>query len=121
MQVIRRSQKGFSLLEMITAMSIFTVVMGMGINFQTRVQGSVQLSESESKMQMYSRQAMTNIAKELRQASDYYEIPFPGIPQAKEVLFVRPADDMSVGTVKGYLLVRYWFEEDDKLYSWNII
>ncbi len=114
MKMKRRFQKGFTLVEMITTLSIFTVVMGLSFSFFTRVQSTVQLSESESKMQMYSRLAMTNIAKELRQASDYYELPFAGVPQAKEILIVRPTDDKSIGAMNGYILVRYWFEENSQ-------
>ena len=111
MRTFKRKQKGFTLVEAMISMTLFTALMGMGFNFYSRTHSTMKLTESEAKMQMYSRQAMTKITKELRQASDYYEIPFDGIPQAKEILFVHP-DDANQGTVQRYLLVRYWFHEN---------
>lgn len=109
---LNTSQKGFTLIEATVSMTIFTLVIGMGLNFYMRSQSMLKLSESESHMQVYSRQSVTQIAKELRQASDYHEVPFDNVPQAKEVLFVRPQDDRNSGAVSQYLLVRYWFHQN---------
>lgn len=111
MKMVQRKHKGFTLVEAVITTTIFTLVMGLGFNFYSRTHNTMKLTESEAKMQMYSRQAVTNIAKELRQASDYFEIPFEGIPQAKEILFIRP-DDANQGSIQRFLLVRYWFHEN---------
>ena len=93
-------------------MTIFLVVLMIGFNFFLRSQRLTQLAESEAKMQMYARQAMTIITKELRQASDYKEKFDIGDPtsEAKDVRFVRPAQ----GLIGQYTLVRYWYAKNDK-------
>ncbi|HEY9841151.1 MAG TPA: prepilin-type N-terminal cleavage/methylation domain-containing protein [Candidatus Obscuribacterales bacterium] len=111
MQAFKRRQRGYTLVESLVTLSILSLVMALGLNFYQRTQRTMKLAESEAKMQMISRMAMTQIAKELRQASDYHEIPFANVPQAKEIIFVRPRDDASQGQVANYVMVRYWFHE----------
>lgn len=106
-----KRQSGFTLIESMVTVSIFSVIVGMSLTFYQRSHAMLQLSETESHMQMYSRQAMTKITKELRQASDYHEIPFENVPQAKEILFIRPNDNQQTGAVAQYILVRYWFHK----------
>lgn len=110
----RHKQRGFTFTEVLTSVAIFSTVMGLGSQFFMRTQATVKLAEHEAYLQMHSRQAMTQVTKDLRQASDYFEVPFPGVPQAKEIKFVRPVDDQQKGLIKKYILVRYWFEEDQK-------
>ncbi|PKL77288.1 MAG: hypothetical protein CVV27_05990 [Candidatus Melainabacteria bacterium HGW-Melainabacteria-1] len=106
-----RRQRGFTLVEGMISISVLSLVMGLGLNFYQRTQTTVLLAEAEAQMQMHSRMAMTSVGRELRMASDYFELPFPNVPQAKEIIFVRPKDDASQGNVSGYVLVRYWFHE----------
>lgn len=106
-----KGQRGFTLVEAMVSITVLSVVLGISMNFYQRMQRNLKLSESEAKMQMVSRQAMTSIAQELRQASDYFEVPFANVPQAKEIVFVRPRDDSRQGQIASYLLVRYWFHE----------
>lgn len=105
--------KGFTLIEVIVSLSIFLIIMAIGFNFFLRTQTLVQLAESEAKMQMYARQAMTILAKELRQATDYKEFLEDDVPEAKTIFFVRPST-----TAGQYTFVRYWYKKNSQgIYS----
>lgn len=114
MQSSQKSNRGFTIIELLVSMSIFLVIMMIGFNFFLRSQRLTQLAESEAKMQMYARQAMTIITKELRQATDYDEIteldPDDQTPEAKNIIFIRPTQ----GQTDQFTMVRYWYERDTK-------
>lgn len=94
-------------------MSIFFVIMVIGFNFFLRTQRLTHLAESEARMQMYARQAMTIITKELRQVTDYKELKIADEDKtfkAKNIIFVRPTQ----GDLGKFTMVRYWYEKDNK-------
>lgn len=108
----KKSNRGFTVVELLVSMTIFLAVMVLGFNFFLRSQRLTQLAESEAKMQMYARQAMTVITKELRQTSAYKEYLDPNEPtrKPKDIRFVRPKQ----GAIGQYILVRYWYEENSQ-------
>lgn len=113
-----RLQKGFTMTEVLVASAAVFLLMTMGMKFYQNLSSQWQLADSETRMQQQSREAMLKINKELRQATAYFEVPFDGLPQAKEILMIRPNSDMHSGQVQGYTLVRYWFRENqDGVYS----
>ena len=113
----RSADRGFTLVETMVTMSVFLIVMALGFNFFTRSQRLVKLAENEAKMQMYARQAMTIITKEIRQATDYKDVEYkdqdpnqPAAAHAIKILIVRPNANNS----SEYTLVTYWYEKNNQ-------
>ncbi|PIQ24579.1 hypothetical protein COW36_11215 [bacterium (Candidatus Blackallbacteria) CG17_big_fil_post_rev_8_21_14_2_50_48_46] len=107
-----KSQKGFTLTELLVSITLLAGLTGLGLRLYLQSEQALKIAESEANMQQSARIAITKIAEELRQASDYFEVPFDGLPQAKEILFIRPVHDHNSGQVSGNILVRYWFHQN---------
>lgn len=114
-EILRQKQRGFTLVELLVTMTVFLIVLAMGFNFFMRSQQLVKLAESEARMQMYARQAMTVMNKELRQAVNYLEFQYAESDfEASDARFSRPKP----GSPGQYIMVRYWYASDAQgLYS----
>lgn len=103
-------QRGLSLLELMISTALLMLIMVMGTTIFTNIQSHLKIAEDESRMQQHARDAMTKMARELRQTVGVVESPgSPSYPT--DIYFVVPHVNAD-GTSSTFNQVRYWFAED---------
>lgn len=111
-----KPQNRFTWLQILLTYSTLCFVLGGVLVLYNYLSNQAKKWDFEAQVEQQTREAIREINKELRLATAYFEVPIEGLPQAKEILIIRPHSRS--GKVEGYTLVRYWFTENHKgLYS----
>lgn len=111
------TQKGLTLVEVLISSSLLFLIIVSGTMIFTNIQGHLTLAEKEARLQQYARTVMTQMSRELRQASDVF-VTRPSdttghLVNYTDVFVVVPNVNANTGALVGtYKLVRYFYEED---------
>lgn len=117
---IKRNNKGFSLLETMTVISVLAVVTGLLYGYSEQGWSLFYQSYSRGLSQVKAKLAIRNITEELREANknrisinggSYFGVPFPddAIQNSPYIYFTKPYTYEETGDVIGYDYVLYYF------------
>lgn len=68
---MKRLQKGFSLIELITVVVILGIISSIGVSFAVKTSQSYQQTQARAKLTMQARQALERMSRQLRSALPY--------------------------------------------------
>ncbi|MGE3728246.1 MAG: PilW family protein [Candidatus Sericytochromatia bacterium] len=107
-----RFQRGLSLVELLISTALLMMIMVMGTTIFQNIRSHLKLAEEESRMQQYARDAMNQMAREVRQAAHLNWVYASGsTTHTFDIYFTKPHVNAD-GTTSGYDLVRYWYDDD---------
>ena len=107
-----RFQRGLSLVELLISTALLMMIMVMGTTIFQNIRSHLKLAEEESRMQQYARDAMNQMAREIRQAVNLnWVYPSGSSAHTFDIYFTKPHVNAD-GTTTDYDLVRYWYDDD---------
>lgn len=68
---MKRLEKGFSLIELITVVVILGIISSIGVSFAVKTSQSYQQTQARAKLTMQARQALERMSRQLRSALPY--------------------------------------------------
>lgn len=114
-----RRQAGLTLIELLVAISIMTIVSGMIITTWWALQSSYAHTSKSARAQETARDTMSRMVREIRDAQGQPAgAQFAGHPPiqyatADEIRFTTAFNDPGTGAGR-ILLIRYWYDSGDK-------